>query len=109
LAPSPTFSPTTAVNEFVYELIPWFFFNGGKIPLPNDSIYKNIADTVEKSEEHIRRVTVGRRAVKYHPHRVEKSEEHIRRVTVEMLKKVESMLIENLESCRGHVLIDAEV
>jgi len=101
LAPSPTFSPTTAVNEFVYELIPWFFFNGGKIPLPNDLIYKNIADTVEKSKKSVEKSE--------EVDTVEKSEEHIRRVTVEMLKKVEFMLIENLEACRGHVLIDAEV
>jgi hypothetical protein len=82
-------------------LIPWFFFNGGKIPLPNDLIYKNIADTVEKSKKSVEKSE--------EVDTVEKSEEHIRRVTVEMLKKVEFMLIKNLEACRGHVLIDAEV
>ena len=69
-------------EEFIYELIPWFFFNGTKIPLPNDDVYVKMA------------VATGG------------SIEHIKRATVQMLGKIQEMIIANLEHCRGKVLID---
>jgi hypothetical protein len=69
-------------EEFINELIPWFFFNSAKIPLPNDDVYVKMA------------VATGG------------SVEHIKRATVQMLGKIEEMIIANLEHCRGKVLID---
>ena len=69
-------------EEFINELIPWFFFNGAKIPLPNDDVYVKMA------------VATGG------------SIEHIKRATVQMLGKIQEMIIANLEHCRGKVLID---
>lgn len=69
-------------EEFINELIPWFFFNSAKIPLPNDDVYVKMA------------VATGG------------SVEHIKRATVQMLGKIQEMIIANLKHCRGKVLID---
>lgn len=69
-------------EELINELIPWFFFNSAKIPLPNDDVYVKMA------------VATGG------------SVEHIKRATVQMLGKIQEMIIANLKHCRGKVLID---
>lgn len=40
----PAFQTTTSKDEFCYELIPWYFYNGCKIPKPSTSVIKNMFD-----------------------------------------------------------------
>lgn len=105
------FQPIFNNDEFGYELIPWFFYNGCKIPKPKkDSVYDAMAEKIISMSYnvddpyHNGEIFTGNESDKRRLQ--QKISIEIKVVIEKMLSDIEMIIRKMLNGCRGKVLVD---
>lgn len=106
-----SFQPISSYNEFSFELIPWFFYNGCKIPKPKkDSVYDAMAEKIISMSYNVDdsyydgEIFTGNEADKIRLQ--QKISIEIKVVIEKMLSDIEMIIRKMLNGCRGKVLVD---
>jgi hypothetical protein len=90
-----SFSKTDNETELVYELFPWFFYNGCKIPFPkNDMIYEKMLEEIEKMKQGVPNFNPPSSAME------------LKKRVEDMLVALEREIRNSLDDVRGRVIFD---
>lgn len=85
-----SFQQTTSKDEFCYELIPWYFYNGCKIPKPSTIVIKNMFNYLQSLQIGNSNLTAPL----------------LRQKIYTFLSKIQKEVESGLDSVRGKVILD---